>query len=225
MAVILDNDILRVRAVCYAPLDTQLGECIMTWKVVEVTDSPTDVDVAAALAQAWAPPFRAWMSPDTEYRGVGIKRVAGTNGPTAEVINTGFSGVGTQAGVSAPPQVSGLVRHKSAGYYVGPSGKTRLAQGRLFIPFPAAVWLGVGGAMTDAGKLAIGNIATTISLSKIVVGAGGTCQIVLGTYVTLGPGPTLVKDFKQSRSIAHSTLWATQRRRGEYGRTNTDPFI
>jgi len=225
MATIKINDVLRVRIVCYSGAETQLGESITTWKVNTVTIAPSDVDVAAALAQLFAPAYRAWMSSDTEYRGVGVKRIEGTDGPTAEVINTGFAGVGTQAGVSAPAQVSGLIRHRSNTYYIGASGKNRLAQGRLFVPFPAAVWIGGSGAMTPAGQAAIDNIAGTIGVSRNIVGIGGNLTMVLGTYVTEGPGPVFTKAFVQSLSISASHLWATQRRRGEYGRTNTDPFI
>jgi len=220
--VLADGMILRIRAVCYDSFDVQLGESVTHWQVQSHTGNPDNTDVAAAFAGSLAAPYKAWLGTNVTFRGVGVTIIKPTLVP--EIFNVAFAGAGVSGGVAQPPQVSGLIRHQSENYYVGPSGKTRRAQGRLYVPFPGVSWVGNPDPMSAGGLAALNAIAAAWGTSKSCPGHGGAAQLILGTYVTLGPGPTLVKDFQPSVTIFASNLWATQRRRGEYGRTNVDPF-
>lgn len=216
--------LLRIRTVCYSPSETQLGECVQHWQVGTPVGVVTDQDVADALSQRFAPAFRAWIGDNCSYRGVGVQIIKPVAFP--EVFNNAFAGVGTSGGVAQPLQVTALVRHQSSVLYVGPGIKhlLRRAQGRSYVPFPSVTWVGNPDPMSAGGFAALTGVATAIGLNRTIVGHGGNVGLTIGTYVTTDYGPPKVQLFIPSDNLFPVRLWATQRRRGEYGRQNVDPF-
>lgn len=222
MANLANNDVLQIRIVCFDPGDSQLGECVFHVLVSAVSGNVTDGDVASKYSIDVAAAVRAWIGGNATYEGVGCKRIRPN--PTPEVYNNGSRGSGTAGGVCQPTQVTALLRHKSDQFYVSAKGKNRLAQGRLYVPFPSLIWVGNPDLMSAAGLAALNAVGTAIGLSKTIVGVGGGCVCSLGTNVTEGPGPVLTKNLILSGTIAGVQMWATQRRRGQYGKPNNNPF-
>jgi len=222
MADLVTGQVLRVRFVCYLPNATQLGECVTHWEVTGVVPPFTDATAANIISADVSAAFRSWIGSNANYQGVGVQILSPTRFP--EVYGTNGAGVSTNTKVSQPPQVSGLIRHGSATAYTTKTGKQKIAQGRMYVPFPSIDFVGSGPIMNAVGSNALLSIVNAIGLTKNLVLGTKSAQIKLGTYVTQGPGPTFVKILVPSTTIVEQDEWATQKRRGQYGRTNVVPF-
>jgi hypothetical protein len=97
----------------------------------------------------------------------------------------------------------------------------RKFRGRLFLPFPGPADSTVtqNPVPTDAyvGKLTNFGV-NVVSSFDIDDGAGNTAHLSPIIYHRSGGGSSLVIGFRANK------LWATQRRRGDYGRPNLPPI-
>jgi hypothetical protein len=112
-----------------------------------------------------------------------------------------------------PKQTAGLITFQS-----GVSGGQ--GQGRMYIPFPSPLASKASGAPTDAYLLLMTTLASALLgpiPTKGVSGAIGQLVAVTKPYNDFTP----VTQFTSSKP---SPAWATQRRRGDYGRLNKSPF-
>lgn len=129
------------------------------------------------------------------------------------VIRTNLAGAGSIAGEPLPRQTSGIISKKStqAGQRKG---------GRTYIPFPSegsndvtarpnAVYLANAAAYADA-----------ICLPFNVVGGPGTSNMIAIIFRRSAPGAS-----SDVRAYTVAQAWATQRRRGSFGRQNVNPLV
>jgi len=203
------GDLIRLRVATYTP--NQVGINTAHFLVQAATGTGrTTQQVADAFDATLAPRYKALLSVGARYRGCSIQRVApgGVTVPAAQSIN---DGPGTVAGDMLATQVSGII-----------SAKTDLAgpayRGRVYIPFPgeddnAATGVPVAGYVTRLDD--VGDELYT----SVTIAAGGN-------GVTLDP-VIFHRAFNSATAITdyvNRTVWATQRRRGAYGRQNVPPF-
>lgn len=219
------GDYLQVTAVCY--LDDQLGLNNYYFGVINQVGFPTEQAVAEDLAQRWQQPYVGALTSLAAFKGVILRNFKKLEEPFAPVSYYGrpkIAMVGQFGNVPMARQVSGLITVQST--RGGKGGK-----GRRYIPFPDAEANEIGGSGTPTNAYL--NCLTQIvgaALSTITLGIGDssiTLKPLHQTYVKPEPpvpGYYDYYDVLPARTIYHDA-WATQRRRGSFGRLNPDPFL
>lgn len=203
------TSILRCTVITSDP--PQVAEAVLHYQVTAVGGSPaTDQDVCDTLDAAIATQWKALMATTTSYRGV-ITQIIAPGVPPVYVQSTANVGPGTDGATPNPKQSSLLV-----------SWYTNLARpanrGRTYVGFPASNTVGADGNVLAAAVTALDTLAATIqALSSIAVG-GRSATIKFSIYHRATKSTTPVIS-RVSRGV-----FATQKRRGSYGRTNTPPI-
>lgn len=171
----------------------------------------TDTVVAEAFNDLLGALYRGVLSDDAFYHGVSLQRVF----PLPRTRPATFIPAitpGAVAGEILPGQVSGIIRLRTA--FAGHSHR-----GRVYLPFPSEAHNEVPGLPTpeyvQAGQL----LASTWFAGRNMPGAGPdfvTLQPVIFHRISGSTDEITTADCRK--------LWATQKRRGSYGRTNLSPF-
>lgn len=192
------------------------------YTVASIGDPPaTDADFATAMDAAIGPVMKPLLSAvaTCEYRGVQVT-VNNSDYPykniTLPVNGTAAAGAGTGGDIPMPTQTCGLIRFQAT--RPGPGGR-----GRWYLPFPPQDSDSGGGSPSNARILLQLDLAAVVGVNVALSEGGRTANLVRvlvhSPYKGSIPGlPSPVQDF------ISSTLWATQRRRGNYGRTNSSPI-
>lgn len=205
------GDVYKVRMVNYT--NQQIG--LTTFYAVETVATALMPDASLRIASlmdvALSATMKAWMSPSASYRGVDCRLVSPTLG--LPNIAIGNDGPGAAAGSNLPQQVSGLI----ASYSNPPSRRMR---GRFYIPFPSDTWSDLNGYLNAAGVAALQNVQSVIA-ATIVAGGVDPGQWQVQHRYKSGPAT-----FAYTSIIYYTSRdrFATQRRRGQYGRRNIPPF-
>jgi hypothetical protein len=210
------GDVVQARVVCTT--STQVGMNITHWRVVSVIGVGASLQqIADQLDALLFTPYKAWLSAAASYRGVGVTNIMGDR--SVEQVSVAHSGVGAAAVSLIPTQVSGLIKWKtqSAG---------RHFRGRIYIPFPASNNQDVNGELNIGGVARLADILTGYFPSLVVtIGAAqSTLQLVILHQPTPSrpiPPASLTTDVSLGAVVPE---WATQRRRGDFGRPNVAPF-
>jgi len=227
MADLANNDYIRVRIYNEDPGRSQVAINTLFYKIVNIVGTWTPASLAASLATAHAPLFRAWQSPATKYNGTGVARYSPN--PTPEFRNTTTAGVGTVGTTTYPTQVTGLIGGRAADYHTGsstskhPAGVQVIASSRIYVSFPS-VSLAVGsaaGAMSDTQFNQLKTMVAFLYTQQTIAGAGlSTITLapqIRWSTVTLPPVVVRTFSFSPVDTFYASRLWATQRRRGDRG--------
>lgn len=209
MATIAVGDIYQVRIV--TALGSQLGEMIMHYECTAVAGtSSTDSALAVLIDAAAAPLVKPLLTNAASYQGVGVQRIFPTPRLREVVVTTG-SGGGTGGASALPSQVSGLIKKVSA-------TAGRSSQGRNYVPFPDESQNQASGIPAPAyvGDLfALGNSM----IGPFTPGGGGnTATLKQVIYNRINGGTAEVTE------VIPAGVWATQRRRGDFGKSNIIPF-
>jgi len=211
----IPGDIIQVRAVCYTP--TQIGMNVLHYKIRDIAGVGLGLDqYATILEQAWAPKYKAWMSVNTSWNGVGIKNLSLP--ATIEYHSSALDGPGTTAGNMAPGQVSGLAKWRG-------TNAGRKGIGHSYIPFPAASQIALNGTLTVPGLAALRNVVLELGPTVLIEQGANviTIDLLIRNANVNVPAPgtpagTLVF------TGAAAPILATQRRRGSFGAANVKPF-
>jgi len=176
----------------------------------------TIAEIAASLSAIMGPGYQLLMPASAAYRGVGVKNLMPP--PTQEATSVVGAGPGVAGGAEIPQQVSYLVNFKTAN-----SG--RGFRGRIYPGFVSNVFVNTSGNMNAAGLTAIQLMAATI-VGNFTITSGAnqtTIQLVIlrRQYQKL---PLVFPTTADVISITARNAFATQRRRGDFGRTNTTPL-
>jgi len=210
--VIQVDDIIIARGVCF---DTdQVGINQMHYVCNNTGSVPnTDQDFATALDTLLAPLYKLVINNIAFWRGVSvqIRRAGVLYAPAIENAN---AGAGTAGAIALPRQTCGLV-----GYSTGLAGVR--FRGRMYIPFPSSTSDLGDGHPTGGYSLNIFNI------SQIYFGFNGPITPTGPTWLPAlihAPGKSPVPLPTLITGTYSSGNWATQRRRGSFGRQNAIPF-
>lgn len=219
------GDFLGVTAVTF--FEDQLGENNFYFRVFSAVGVVNEQDLADELAQVWQNPYNGAMTNLASFKGTVLKNYKDLEQEFAPVGYYGrpkLPGSGQFGTTPMARQVSGLITVQSL--RGGKGGK-----GRRYIPFPDADANEAGG--NGSPTIAYRNCLTQIvaaCLSPITISLGAS-SVQLGplhqTYVKPVPPIDGYYDYYAiipSRTIYHDA-WATQRRRGSFGRVNADPFL
>jgi hypothetical protein len=206
------NDIVQTRFV-----NTQAEQAAYNILHVKVTAQvlagATEQEIADNQSLAWGAFYRNAMVNSATYIGVGMKKIS-PGGPGFETVSKVNTGVGMVAGDMLPRQIAGLTTLVST--LAGRSGR-----GRMYIPFPGEASNDVNSTPT-AGYLALLDAfclawkATYVIASIVNPGASTTIRYGIFSKV-LGA-------INLAANAVCKDAWATQRRRGTFGRANLPPF-
>ena len=210
MATSLANgQVLQVRHVVM--LNNQVGQIIRNYRVNAVTlVAPNDLDAAAWLDGIAAPLIKALCTSGATYRGTGVQIIQPLP-RLQEVHSTANQGPCVVAGGPLPTQTSGIIS-----LYTNLAGRS--GRGRVYVPFPSTNNLDANGHPDILYGPPLSNLAAYLIAGQTVPTLGGSANLVPVIYHRSTGGTTDL-----TMSVIHNK-WATQRRRGDYGRTNVQPF-
>jgi len=211
------DDILEVRTVCTNA--DQLSLNVLHYRVTFLTGPAPGVtisEMATGLSNIMGPGYQLIMPASAAYRGTGVKNLMAP--PTQEATSTASAGPGVAGGAEIPQQVSYLVNFKT-------ESSGRGFRGRIYPGFVSNLHVNTSGNMNAAGFTAIQLMAAAIVGNfTITSGANQTTiqLIILRRQANKLPLP--FPTYADVTTITARNAFATQRRRGDFGRTNTTPL-
>ncbi len=201
MSVPVLNDIIQVKFSTW--FDGQLGLNICNYKVTTLPGvGPTTLTIANAISASYAAIILPPMTTGAVYLGCSVRDLTPVPLPAADTSNVG-AGPGTAGINPLPTQVCGLIKLTTA--VAGRKGR-----GRKYIAFPDAANDSVPPRPDVGYQGFLANLAAFFS-SAYTVGVMTMTPII---YHRLSKTGDLVVG-----AVVRDT-WATQRRRGDLGRTN-----
>lgn len=214
------GDLIRGRVWTYAPSEIQAAVNTVYYVVAAVGSTPaTDQDAADTLDAIVAPDYKALLSGLAEYRGVQMQLLKTAYPYHARLIAAETNvnaGTGTNASTYLPTQTSGLITYQS----LNPGSKGRA---RTYVAFPSQDLDSGGGTPTGGYQTLLLALASDLGSGLALSTGGRTATLV--RVVLHGPDKFTVVD-PPSPIISWSVgaRWATQRKRGNYGRPNRPPL-
>ena len=204
------NDILSIRLVTWEPTDSQLGINVLHGIVAALAGTITQGQIAAAIDTGVNGPYKAWMGAPATWRGVGVTKIF----PLPRVLEENTSannGAGTGGAKLCTQQTAGL-----NSYHTGLAG--RRFRGRMYVAFPSDTFASNDGNITAGGVTALAAVATALAFGVTVTSGPNSATIVYGCW------GRVTHVFTPYGQVVSNNKFATQRRRGQYGRTNLMPF-
>jgi len=211
------GDILEVRTVCSNA--DQIAINVMHYRVTFLTGAAPGCllsEIATDLSNHFNAGYQLVMPATAAYRGTGVKNLMPP--ATQEAVSIASAGPGVVGGTEIPQQVSYLVNLKS-------ENSGRGYRGRFYPGFVTSLHVNTSGNMNAAGITAIQLLATNTPIVRTITVGGNstTIQMVIlrrqEKKLPL-PFPTYVDVVSVNARLA----FATQRRRGDFGRTNQAPL-
>jgi len=201
-------DIVQVRIYC--TMGNQTAVNVRHYAVTAKAGvGATPLEFAAQISAAVAGPYKGLMSSLADFHGVDAQVVWPIPGLAEGTIAN--AGPGTITGDPLPFQTCGLIALRTA-------TPTRHGRGRVYIPFPAETDNSNTGVPSAGYVTALDLIGTQLFLPRTPGTGGNTNTLTPVIY----------------NRVAHTALgvtqwisrlyWATQRRRGNFGRPNAPPF-
>ena len=185
------------------------------WQYVQTTSIGliTFTDLAVAVDALTATRWKAWMCNNASYRGCRVRQMFPLDRHQWEVTTAG-AGAGEGGSIAAPGQVAGLVTFRTP--LIGKN-----AEGRFYAAFPPVAAIQGDGTLT-AGAMTVltalsGEYSSQLTVSGTTGGVGVFNPVVYNPLKPTSLPPIIT-------SGSPSTSFATQRRRGAYGRFNKPPF-
>lgn len=192
-------------------LDEQVAYLRRHWTVSAIVGATgTMENLALALSAAVAPSYKGLMVNGASYRGTFVQRVSGSAPFELPVTSISGQGVGTAGATALPKQACGLIS-----FYGASIG--RRFMGRQYTPFPATADDTGSGIPTAGYVTKLDTLAATLISTVEVPGVGDTTLVPVLWHEDLGNASQIFISRQRLR-------WATQRKRGDYGRTNPAPL-
>jgi hypothetical protein len=206
---IVAGSVIRIDAICYTP--SQISVNRFDYRVVSITGSPTDKQVIDAWDVLAAPRYKAIIGTGASYRGSRLTQLIAP--VPVPVFQNANDGPGLTLGNMLPTQTAGVVTKLT-------NFRGRRNRGRTYLPFPSA-------ASDDPGGGPTAGYVTNASLLAILVFTPANYGTVTD-YASLQPylvhGHTIPPTGTDVIGYNARLKWGTQRKRGQYGRTNVLPF-
>lgn len=201
-----------IEATFYTADSEQLGVNVLHYTVLAVTGTPTSQQLVDEWDQSVKAKYPAWLSNEAFAIGSKMKQILGV--PAAPSYSTGARIPGT-SGSHLPRQLCGLI--SKGANLAGPQGR-----GRVYAAFPGIDLLD-DGILSAAAQITLGGIADAFvgAPGDIVLAIGGGTSVTLRPVIKHGNGNASL--FRVITTRHSSSQWATQRRRGFYGKANSIP--
>lgn len=173
---------------------------------------PNMGDFAANFCAIMAPLYKALIHNGANFKGCTVHRLSGPGPFEISEQSTVGAGPGTAGTIALPKQVSGLVSFNAA-------FRGRSFRGRQYVPFPSAADDIGDGIPTTAYILKLLALGAALKAPISATGGGGGS---IDMYPVLWHRVAMTSTFIVGTHA--SSAWATQRKRGDFGRTNTSPI-
>lgn len=202
----------KVELTLYCRHTEQVAVNVFHYEVSGLVGTVTAQSVVNDLANRFAAGYTTWLANAASFAGAKLRLVGEDGVLPAPVYSVAASPDGA-SGVSLPRQLCGLLQKRREAQ--GPKGR-----GRAYIPFPGED-MRAGPSLSAAGEGALTAIiallwGTTGAFTIVpVVGQSATFTAVLWNRET--------NSFSFVIRYNHTSQFATQLRRGSYGRPNVLP--
>lgn len=211
------NAIVRLSLFCQSP--TQTGIITRNYSAFSTTPGAqwsSTAFMAALIAAGLPTEIKDAINNVCTYLGMKVYWKPPSGGPPFIDTNSTGSGGGT-AGDPAPAQLCGLIKWQSA--VGGPQGK-----GRDYVPFPAIAHISDEGLPSGAYIGALTDIGTAMEgpFTLPNVGTGGG-SLGVSPCTLFNTGGSVPLAFPMN-GFTIGSGFATQRRRGFYGKPNSPPL-
>jgi hypothetical protein len=214
------NSLVQLRVWTYMATSFQAAVNTSWYLVTSIGASPaTDQDVADIMSTNISAPMRLLLNNLAQYNGCQaiihspVPPNPATNVPANSVIG---AGAGAGGAVPLPKQSCGIIKFTTGS--PGPGGR-----GRWYTPFPPQAGDSGFSTVSPAYQVLLQNLAAVVGIT-VTIATGGRSAVLqrvirhginkLGIY----PPPSPVLAFVQD------AIWATQKRRGSFGRQNFPPI-
>lgn len=202
------GDIIKVRFL--ATRGSQLGQNIRHYRIsTEVTGGATYQEIADNINTTASPLYRELLSSAATFQGVAVQKIQPLP-MLLEFMSTGTPGAGLRSGDPLPGQCSGIITLRT-------SLAGRAFRGRAYVPFPAEMSCDEGSQTTALYFGDLQDLGGFLVTGVTVVGATGTTTLVPGIHRR---GTSQIQDLV---GFTARNVFATQRRRGSYGRPDVIP--
>lgn len=204
------GDYLLVRYYCYRV--NQVAVNNIHFKVLAISGTaPSLQEIADYMSTALAPQYTPVLDNTAEYLGCTVSGIWPLPATVTALSQVG-AGNGTGGATPLPGQVSGII---SA--FTNRAG--RGFRGRAYIPFPSTAFDQGDGTPTATYISLLDTLAQGLYDAYNPVGAGG--DLIMDTVIYKRDTPTISEPVT---GVSPRDKWATQRRRGNYGKENPRPF-
>jgi len=170
----------------------------------------TDQDVADTIDNAINATYKALMSVLARYRGVQVQIIFPLP-PRVDVQQVANAGAGTAGAITSAKQVTGLIS-----WYTLLAG--RAFRGRNYLPFVSNSSVATDGIPTAGYVTNLQTLAVALDGVTAIAIGGRTATVQMGIYHRATHSMTDVNTFVPQQKFA------TQKRRGAYGKPNLAPF-
>lgn len=203
------SSIIVTRFICQDPDQEQVSDQKRNWIVTALTGSVTWAAAVGAIDAAVGPFLGPCLNDHALYLGTLLRQQSPTVTDGWAIANASPV-TGTGGANRMPGQVCGLIRLKTGGY-------GRRYEGRFYVPFPATD-ANVNGEVSAGYSSDMGDLGAWLT-APITITSGGSATLT----------PVLVPSSGAIASLPWTTyvvpgVFATQRRRGAYGRFNLAPI-
>jgi len=208
---IISGDV--VRHVTYCTAGGQVSTNARDYQLVQITGGVTisSSDFLTTRDPLFAAGYSSCLSLEASYYGSQLyKRTPVGPAPRPDQINVNPA-VGTFGAGLLPTQTCGLIS-----LYTATLGKT--GQGRFYMPFPSPEAMTVPGGVSNPYYTVLNDFIDLLTLNVTITTGGATGLFRPCLYVPGGPPPKMI--YKGVPRLG----WATQRKRGAFGKTNNLPF-
>lgn len=203
------DDIVLLQVICAD--NSQASFNSFHYKVTGVGVSVASLeDMITNFSTLVAPKYKALLYNGATFDGI-IGQIVSPLPLHARVLYDLDSGVGTAGAIGLPKQTSGLIRYQTD--FAGPGFR-----GRTYLPFPAAADNQADGVPTNGYNSRNLILADAVKGFIAVSNAGRTATVQMGLFRRAG------SIFTPIVSAGAAANWATQKRRGDFGRPNLAPI-
>jgi len=200
-------DIVQISVFCKA--GDQVSVNVFNYQVSAITGGgPTLADCAGTFGDLVKDHYRACMGAAATFLGTKASVFGATPQPMPGYYSN--HGAGTGTGDLLPRAVSGLIQWQTD--YTGKSYR-----GRTYIPFPCEAFSGSDGEPTAGYITALDALGSDFKNITEFVGEFSTATIALVI------NSRQLNQFTPVTTASYPLKWATQHRRGDYGRLFDPP--
>jgi len=207
-ALLLDNDLVACRVWCQDLEQASVNT--FNFLITNVTGNPVLGDLATDLQTFMAAAIKALINNGATYKGFQLGLPLRIPQPVWEPYTTG-TGIGTAGANALPRQACGLFTHITA--YSGPANR-----GRTYLPFPSTTDDAASGVPNSSYQTRVATLTGNL-LSVGAIGSGGNTATATWVVHSRVHGTS-----RQVDTAIFRTAWATQKKRGTYGRPNNSPI-
>jgi len=212
------NDVVIARVWCSDEEQASVNTFCYQCTEIAFSDA-TDDEIATDLDTLLSPLYADILNTSTKYNGVQVYKLNGNlNGtPYQPGVSVAGATFGTVTGLGLPRQTCGIISWNT-------SLTGRRYRGRTYLPFPPSGFDSGQGFPSTPAITAYYNIASAIRNYVLTSMTGATMEQQLYHRGRQYSTPPIPGQITPMRAWTNPAKWATQRRRGSYGRANSSPI-